>query len=114
VRRLIIVILVASTLACSSTTVINSVPDGAIVYLNGERVGPTPYTHSDKRIVGSSLRVVLKKDGYQEFSTVLRKNEDANVGAIVGGVFLAFPFLWVMGYKPTHTFELTPVAPAAP
>jgi hypothetical protein len=30
------------------------------------------------------------------------------VGAIIGGIFVFVPFLWVMKYNPTHTYELTP------
>ena len=37
--------------SCSSTTLIQSNPPGAKVYLNDEAVGTTPYTHKDKKIV---------------------------------------------------------------
>lgn len=36
----------------------------------------------------------------------LVRNERADAGAIVGGVFLLFPFLWTMKYDPEHTYEL--------
>jgi hypothetical protein len=36
------------------------------------------------------------------------KDEEVDAGAIVGGLFLLFPFIWTMQYKPTHTYELTP------
>ena len=31
------------------------------------------------------------------------------MGAIIGGVFLLFPFLWTMKYDPARTYELTPL-----
>ncbi len=108
-KRLLCLLLAASLAGCTSTTVIKSVPEGATVYLNGERVGMTPYTLSDTKIVGSSNSIVLKKEGYQDFAAVFSRNEEADVGAIVGGVFVLVPFLWTMGYKPTHTYELTPL-----
>ena len=106
-KRLICLSLAVCITGCASTTVISSVPDGAAVYLNGEKVGSTPYVYSDTKIVGSSNSVTLKKEGYQDFATVFSRNEDVNVGAIIGGVFVLVPFLWVMGYKPTHTYEMT-------
>lgn len=94
---------------CSSTTVINSDPTGATVYLNGERVGKTPYTHTDTQLVGSVNHLQLKKEGYENFTTSFSRSEQANVGAIIGGIFVLVPFLWVMDYKPTHSYELAPL-----
>ena len=108
-KRLFCLSLAISIAGCSSTTVINSVPEGATVYLNGERVGTTPYTHSDTKIIGSSNSITLKKGGYQDFVVIFSRSEEADVGAIVGGIFVLVPFLWTMGYKPTHTYEMTPL-----
>lgn len=92
--------------SCSSSTIIQSSPSGAKVFLNNEPVGTTPYTHRDTKIVGSSTDVRLEKEGYQPFLTSFSRNEDVDVGAIIGGVFLLFPFLWTMKYKPSHSYEL--------
>jgi len=108
-KRALCLLLVASLTGCTSTTVIKSVPEGATVYLNGERVGTTPYILSDTKIVGSSNSITLKKEGYRDFDAVFSKTEEADVGAIIGGVLVLVPFLWTMGYKPTHTYELTPL-----
>ena len=96
------------TTSCMSRTMIQSEPSGAKVYLDGEPVGHTPYTHSDTKIVGTCMTVRLEKDGYDTFNTSICRNEEADAGAIVGGIFLLFPFLWTMKYKPTHTYELLP------
>ena len=32
------------------------------------------------------------------------------MGAIIGGLFVWLPFLWTMKYKPTHTYEMIPLA----
>ena len=92
--------------SCSSKTLIQSNPSGAKVYLNGEAVGTTPYTHEDSKIVGSTTVVKLEKEGYETFNTSFSRNEKADVGAIIGGVFVLFPFLWTMKYKPERTYEL--------
>ena len=95
--------------SCASSTLIQSDPNGAKVYLGGEYVGTTPYNHSDTKIAGSKTSIRMVKDGYQEFNGVLTRNEKASAGAIIGGIFLLVPFLWTTEYKPMHTYELTPV-----
>jgi hypothetical protein len=94
--------------SCASTTMIQSDPGGAKVYLNGEPVGTTPYTHQDTRIVGSTTTVRLEKEGYDPFHTSFSRDEEVDVGAIIGGIFVLVPFLWTMKYKPVHFYELTP------
>ena len=92
--------------SCASTTIIQSNPSGAKIYLNGELVGTTPYTHQDTKIVGSTTTVKLEKEGYDPLNTAFSRDEDVDVGAIIGGLFVWIPFLWTMKYKPTHTYEL--------
>ena len=94
--------------SCASTTLIQSSPSDAKIYLNGEPVGTTPYTHRDTRIVGSTTSVKLEKEGYDPFSTSITRNEEADAGAIIGGILFLIPFLWTMKYKPTHMYELIP------
>ena len=82
--------------SCSSTTIIQSTPPGAEVYINMQKKGVTPYAYSDTKIVGSSTNIKLVKTGYQDFDVTLVRNERADVGAIIGGCFVLFPFLWTM------------------
>ena len=105
----IIALLLASIImfsSCVSTTIIQTAPSGAKVYLDGESVGTTPYTHSDTKVVGSTTTVLLKKEGYEDFVTSISRNEEVDVGAVVGGIFFLFPFFWTMKYKPIHNYEL--------
>ena len=95
-------------LACSSETVIRSNPPGAKVFIDGSFVGTTPYTMSDTKIVGSATSVRLEYPGYQPFQTSIQRNEEFDVVACIGGVLVLVPFLWIMGYKPDHTYELAP------
>ena len=92
--------------SCSSTTLIQTNPSGAKVYMNEEYKGVTPLSYSDTKIVGSTSSVRLELEGYESLNTVLSRNEAADVGAIIGGVFFLFPFLWTMKYNPVHTYEL--------
>ena len=92
--------------SCASTTVIQSEPSGANVYIDGEKVGVTPHTYKDTKIVGSTVSVKLTKEGYEDFITTFSRNEQVSVGAVIGGIFFLIPFLWVMEYKPNHNYEL--------
>jgi hypothetical protein len=109
-KSLSLLALASFVAGCSSTTVIHSRPEGATVYIDDARVGKTPYTQKDSKIVGTQIAVKLKMDGYEPFETHIYKDEKADIGAIIGGVFVIFPFLWVEGYQPEHTYELTPIA----
>lgn len=94
---------------CASSTLIQSHPTGAKVYINGEPVGNTPYLYSDTKILGSVTNVDLIKEGYEPLYTSIERNEQVDVGAIVGGFFFGFPFLWTLQYNPTHNYELIPL-----
>ncbi|GAB3954240.1 hypothetical protein GCM10028805_39340 [Spirosoma harenae] len=100
--------------SCASSTVIQSNPTGAKLYLNNSLVGTTPYRHTDTKIVGTTTEVRLEKEGYRPLLTNFARNEQADVGAIIGGVFLLFPFLWTMKYNPNRTFELLPATGTEP
>ena len=100
-----LLILIAS---CSSTTMIQSNPPGATVYMNGQMVGKTPYKHRDSKIVGSMTTINLEKENFDNFNTTLTRDEEVDVGAVIGGIFFLFPFLWTMKYQPWHNYELVP------
>lgn len=114
-HRAVAILLAGSilTTSCVSSTTITSNPSGAKLYLNGENVGMTPYTHRDSKIVGSSNTVKIEKEGYQAVNTGFSRDEEVDVGAIIGGLFLLVPFLWTMKYKPSHSYELVPVSGSA-
>jgi hypothetical protein len=94
---------------CGSTTLIKSIPEGAKVFIDGEPVGVTPYQHYDTKIIGSHTDIRLIMDGYENLDTWITRDEDLDVGALVGGIlFPPIPFLWMMKYKPQHTYEMIP------
>lgn len=63
-----VVVLFAS---CSSTTLIQSEPSGAKLYMNGEYMGVTPFSYSDTKIVGSSTEIRLEKEGYEPLLSLI-------------------------------------------
>ena len=96
--------------SCSSTTMIQSSPSKAKVYIDGAFAGETPYLHRDSKIVGSSMVVKIEKEGFTPLVTTITKDEEVNVGAIIGGLFVVVPFLWTMQYQPVHNYVLKPTA----
>lgn len=100
--------------SCSSTTIIQSEPPGARLYLNGVNVGRTPYAHRDTRIVGSSNTIRLEKEGYAPLNAHFYRDEQVDGGALVAGIFLWIPFLWIMEYHPVHFYELQPLEEIEP
>ncbi len=92
--------------ACSSTTLIDSYPSNAELYLNGESVGYTPYYMTDTKIIGSCTSVKIQKENYRDFYTTICRTEEADPGAIIGGFFFFYPFLWALKYKPNHFYKL--------
>ena len=110
--KMISLVLAGSVLltSCANTTMIQSNPSGAKVYLNDEPVGTTPYPHQDTKIIGTTTTVKLEKSGYEPLHSSFTKDEEVHVGAFIGGLFVLFPFLWAMKYKPTHTYDLIPIS----
>jgi hypothetical protein len=103
--------LVASTmvifflLGCASATVIKSNPPAAKLYLNGQPMGETPYTYADRAAAGTMRTVTLKKEGYKDFTGTI-KREQLSVPALIGGIFLLVPFIWILEYPPQYNFEM--------
>jgi hypothetical protein len=80
------------------------------VFIDGAMVGTTPYTMSDTHIVGTSTNIRLEYPGYAPTDVSIKRSEEFDVVACIGGVFLLVPFLWIMGYKPDHNYELQPAS----
>lgn len=100
------VILFAS---CTSTTLIQSNPSKAKLFIDGAYIGETPYYHSDSKIVGSLMLIKIEKDGYKPLISTITKDEEVNVGAVIGGFLCTIPFLWTMKYQAEHNYELVPL-----
>jgi len=109
--KLTSLVVVASILfsGCVSSTLIQSSPPGAKVYIDGEPMGVTPYWHADSKITGSITNVDLVKEGYEPLYSSFIKAEQVNVGAVIGGLIVWPFFLWMMDYNPEHNYELIPL-----
>ena len=93
--------------ACSSSAVIRSSDPDSRIYVNGEYMG-TGQGHAnstDQKVAFSKNDVEIRKDGCAAENTSFRRSEEADVGAIVGGILWTVPFLWVAEYKPHHGYD---------
>ncbi|MCH8174646.1 MAG: PEGA domain-containing protein [Proteobacteria bacterium] len=104
-RKVFILLLLSVATACSSTTVIRSSDPDARIYVNGEYLGTGRGVYSDQKVAFSRNDVEIRKEGCLPEHYSFRRNEEADVGAIIGGIFFTFPFLWITEYKPHHAYE---------
>ena len=104
-------LLVLVTSACSSTTMIHTSDPDARIYVNGEYIGRGHAEYSDHKVAFSKNDVEIRKEGCQTDSYSFRRNEEADIGAIIGGIFLTIPYLWVTEYKSQrgYDYECIPV-----
>jgi len=103
--RFLILLAALLASACTSSTVIRSSDPGSRIYVNGEYMGTGEAYYSDEKVAFSRNKVEIRKDGCRTDYHSFRRNEEADLGAIVGGIFLTVPFLWVTEYKPYRSYE---------
>ncbi|MBI3141379.1 MAG: SHOCT domain-containing protein [Bacteroidetes bacterium] len=114
-RKLMAFVLAMALLAgCASSTMITSTPSEADVYVNGELKGKTPYKHEDEEIIFTKTRIELRKEGHQNLSTSITRDEEIMVEPAVVGFFFWPVWLWVMGYSDEHHYDLLPNTSASP
>ena len=108
------ILLISFLTSCVSTTTLKSTPAGAKFYADGHYLGEGSVTYSDKKIVGSTTLIEIKKEGYKEKTVAIARNGQVNVGALIGGILLAPTFFglafffWVMDYNSYYVFDLEP------
>ena len=97
---------------CTSHILINTEPDGAEVYVDGQYLGQAPVQFADTSIVGTTHLVEVKKEGYEPTRAQFSRSGNVNAGALIGGFFCLVPWLWVMDYPATVTYRLRPAKAA--
>jgi hypothetical protein len=90
---------------CASTTLIKSNPPGAKLQVDGQVVGETPHFYTDIAAAGTVKTVTLKKEGYNDFNGYIER-EKLSVPALIGGIFLLVPFVWILEYPSRYSFKM--------
>jgi hypothetical protein len=105
VKNLLLVVSVFGLSACTGSTMIRASDPDARIYVNGEYIGTGEARYSDRKVAFSKNDVVLRKPGCEPVSHSFRRNEDPDGGAIIGGILVTIPLLWVTEYKDEHAYE---------
>ncbi|MBT3302783.1 MAG: PEGA domain-containing protein [Bacteroidetes bacterium] len=95
--------------SCSSTTLIETDPAGAIVYIDGVNKGQSPVRMTNSKIISSCTDIRIEKEGYERLYDEICREEEPAAGPIVCGYFFLVPLLWAFDYNPSHFYELTPL-----
>jgi hypothetical protein len=104
-KRFALTVVFFFVFGCASTTFIKSNPPGAKLQVNGQVVGETPHFYTDKAVAWTMKTVTLKKEGYKDFDAYINR-EKLSVPALIGGIFLLVPFVWILEYPSEYHFEM--------
>ncbi|MGD8339531.1 MAG: hypothetical protein PVH89_02045 [Gammaproteobacteria bacterium] len=104
-RVLFLVLTISLLGACSSGTSIRVSDPDARIYVNGEYIGTGHGYYEDRRPAFSRQDVLVSREGCEQQSYSLRRNERPDLGAIVSAYYLVLPILWVTQYKRVHAYE---------
>ena len=112
-NRLIVLTCTGVLAACSSGTHIKVSDSDTRIYVNGEYVGTGDGYYSDRKPAFTKQEIALRKDGCEEQTYTMRRNERPDLGAIVSAYYLAVPILWITQYKHHHAYEFDCLQAAA-
>jgi hypothetical protein len=104
-NKFILCLLLLILSACSSTTHIKSSDPDARIFVNGEYVGTGDAQYTDRKVAFTKNEVAIRKEGCAEANHTFRRDEKPDGGAIVGGILVLVPFLWVTEYKRERAYE---------
>ena len=74
------------------------------IYVDGDFKARGSYLMRDNKIIFSNTKVSLKREGCQEVSYNIRKNEKLNYKSLFMS-FLVLPLLWLMEYDEVREYE---------
>ena len=112
-KRLLVLASVCLLAACASGTQIKVSDSDARIYVNGEYVGTGHGYYSDHKPAFTKQEITLRKDGCEEQSYTMRRNERPDIGAIISAYYLVVPIGWLTQYKDHHIYEFNCLQAAA-
>jgi hypothetical protein len=77
----------------------------AKIYINNEYYGNDSAVYTDMKVSFMRSIIRVEKKGCVPLSYVLRKNDRVDYMAILGGVLLIAPIVWLMKYRPVYHLE---------
>ncbi len=104
-RRLV---LISMCLGCTSSTIINSRPDRAMVSVDGQNLGEAPAQWSETVWAGTKNTVRLSLPGYRDANGIIAADQ-WSIGRVVISILCFLPgLLWSTDYRPSYEFALQP------
>lgn len=94
---------------CMSSTMIETQPKGAKVFLDNEYVGTSPVVMQDYKFATMSTYVRIEKDGYETIYTDICRDEEIDIGSAIAGFFFYYPWVWIFKYQPVHSYIMKPI-----
>jgi hypothetical protein len=115
-RKLIVILVIVSFLfsSCVSATNVTfyTEPEGAEVYVDGQRLGESPTSTRMTNGVWADPRIRVEAEGYKPSST--RVDKELKAVNLALGLLLWWPaLLWVHGPEPRQRIELAPLEDGA-
>jgi hypothetical protein len=104
--RLLLVLLVAASVACATTTRLHTEPEGASIRVNGLLVGRTPVSYENGPGLPRRYHIQISKDGYEPLDFYI----DTRMSWLWGylGLVTLVPYLWAWSLKGDYVFFLRP------
>jgi len=102
-RFFLLMIAFSMILGCSSTTTINTYPQGAKIKVDGEFIGIAPVRWEDHGFSWMGIDVEASKEGYLDAKQTISKN-NFYLGRLFWIPVLSWP--WITGYRDQYTIEL--------
>ncbi|MDP3233746.1 MAG: PEGA domain-containing protein [Myxococcales bacterium] len=102
------ILLLSMCLGCTSSTIINSRPDRAMVTVDGQNLGEAPAQWSDTVWAGTKNSVRLSMPGYRDTNAIISADQ-WSVGRVIISILCFLPgLLWSTDYRPSYEFALQP------
>ena len=94
---------------CAETTRINSVPEGAVVYINGIHAGPTPLIHRYRAGLPESAIIDLRKEGYKNMSNATIDKSLRADASLFLLLLVIIPYFFSARFEDQYVFTLEPL-----
>ena len=85
---------------CASTTIIRTQTEGTEIFVDDNYLGEKSAVYTDRKIAFRSSDLRIEKKGCKTQTYTLTKSDQIDYLALVGGILMIVPTLWIMKYDP--------------
>lgn len=91
--------------SCASTTIIKISDPEAKIFTDSKLIGTGSAVYTDRAISWSSTEFQIQRPGCQIENFVIKRNEQIDITALITGLLLVVPLVWIMKYNAVHAFD---------